>query len=225
MEARDLLIFCGLTALPIAGFMLANFPDTQFYVSLYLLSIVVVIWASHYKQAANPFVFDANLNIYSLIYIVLGTLGVLVVSTFMVRQFVASSLYVPTTKLQMQLPAGIELPPFWADVLFNVALVAPAEEFGKLVTSISFYNAIKGTFGDFAGKAVSVTIPVFSWAILHVYRNLQYQGAYMGVMVSTAFIAGIIMYAVLWKTKSLLASIFVHILYNSVILYMAYSSG
>lgn len=223
MEARDLLIFCGLTALPIAGFMLANFPDTQFYVSLYLLSVVVVIWASHYRQEASPFVFDQNLGLTAFAYIAIGTVAVLTVSTVLVRQFVSSSLYVPTTQLQMQLPSGIELPPFWADVLFNVALVAPAEEFGKLVTSISLYNAVKGTFGDFTGKVVSTAIPVFSWAILHTYRNPDYQGTYMAVLVGTACAAGAIMYVVLWKTKSLLAPIFVHALYNAIILYWRYT--
>ena len=182
-----------------------------------------MIWASQYKQASQPFTFDANLNIYSLTYIILGTLAVLTVATLMVKQFFPGSLYVPTTKLQLSLPSGMQiLPPFYADVLFNVALVAPAEEFGKLVTSISFYNALKNTWGDFPAKVAAVGIPVFSWAILHTYRNTAYQGQYMGVMVLTAFIAGLVMYAVMWKTKSVLAAIFVHALYNILVLYMAY---
>ncbi len=47
----------------------------------------------------------------------------------------------------------------------------------------------------------------------------------MGVMVATAFIAGLIMYGVMWKTKSVLAAIFVHALYNSIILYLAYAGS
>jgi membrane protease YdiL (CAAX protease family) len=215
---RDLLVFCGLTALPIAGFLLLNYPNAQFDVSLYMVSMLVLLWFRVYQKETTLVAFDHDLDMSGLVWIVAGLLGCLVVASFLVRQYTISSIYVPMTKLSLAV-GTFQLPQFASDLLFTLALVAPAEEAGKLVAQTAFYTLLKDSLGKTFGKAVSIAVPIGTWALLHTYQNPAYATPFI---MFTIFIAGGIIYAVMWKTKSLLAAILVHAAYNSVILYLQY---
>jgi membrane protease YdiL (CAAX protease family) len=69
-------------------------------------------------------------------------------------------------------------------------------------------------------KYVAVVAPIAGWALLHTFDNPAYQTQYMLVFVSSAFLAGLLMYYAMSKTKSLLAAMLIHAGYNIVILYL-----
>jgi len=222
---RDLLIFFAFSALPIAGFMLANFPNTQFDVSLLVVSLIVLLWfQQYYKETHQLLVYDENLHSMSLVYVVLGVIASLAIATYLTSAYLqqtVSSIYVPTTKMSLSIGTTI-LPAFWSDVLFTLTLVAPAEECSKLVSSLGFYVWLKDKIGDWLAKVIAIVVPIGMWALLHTYQNPQYMGEYMMVFVGTAFIAGLVIEYIMMKTKSLLAAILCHALYNCVLLYIMY---
>ena len=222
-DGKDLLIYFALCAFPIASFMLLNYPDVQFYVSLFLVSALVIAWMHVYrKETGSRLVeYDHNLTGSGVLLILGGVMGVLVSATFLVSGFVNSSLYVPQAKMAMSI-GSLVVPQFWSDVLFQLTLVAPAEEASKLVTSLALFDRLKGGFSVGLAKVISICVPIFIWAILHTYRNPQYMGEYMMVFVGTAFIAGLVIEYIMMKTKSLLAAILCHSLYNCVLLYIMY---
>lgn len=223
---RDLLIFFAFSALPIAGFMLANFPNTQFDVSLLVVSLIVLLWfQQYYKETHQLLVYDENLHSMSLVYVVLGVIASLAIATYMTSAYLqqtVSSIYVPTTKMSLSIGSTI-LPAFWSDVLFTLTLVAPAEECSKLVSSLGFYVWLKDKIGNWLAKVIAIVVPIGMWALLHTYQNPAYQGQYMTVFVGTAFIAGLVIEYIMMKTKSLLAAILCHAAYNCVVLYIAYN--
>jgi membrane protease YdiL (CAAX protease family) len=107
-------------------------------------------------------------------------------------------------------------------VLFTIVLVASSEEIAKLCVHLSLYIWLKEKFGDSIAKLLAIIIPIFSWAILHTYRNPEYQGVNMTVAVATAFTGGLIMFAVMKWRRSIMVAILVHAAYNCAIIYMRY---
>lgn len=221
-DGKDLLIYFALCAFPIASFMLLNYPDVQFYVSLFLVSALVIAWMHVYRKDSGSRLveYDHNLTGGGVLLILGGVIGTLVSATFFVSSFANSSLYVPTAGLEMSV-GSLVVPKFWSDVLFQLTLVAPAEEASKLVTSLALFDRLKGGFSMGLAKTISICVPIFIWAILHTYRNPQYMGEYMTVMVGSAFVAGLIMFAVMHYTKSLLGAVLVHGTYNACVIYLA----
>lgn len=220
-QSKDLLIYFAFCALPIASFLLLGYPDVNFYLSLLLVSLVVIVWMHTYRKSGGMQLveYDHDLSGMSLFLIAGGLAGVLTSATVLVSSFTKSSLYVPTAGLALSV-GGLTIPKFWSDVLFQFTLVAPSEECSKLVTQLSMFDWLHDKFGKTIARFASITVPIMFWAVLHTYRNSQYMGEYMALMVGTAFVAGLIMYAVMHYTKSLLGALFVHAAYNAVILYM-----
>jgi membrane protease YdiL (CAAX protease family) len=221
---RDLLVVFAFSALPIAGFLLAGTADTQFYVSLLTISIIgIFAFWTYYSNEVNEFLpFGHELESFSFVLILLGTIGCLFISSFLIRNFVGTSLtslYVPKPAALLAI-GSITLPPFWSDVLFTICLVATAEECSKLVTALGFYIWLKDAFGKTVSGIIGVAVPVVAWAFLHTYANPDYQGQYMPVYVGSAFISGLLIFYIMKKTKSLLAAILIHALYNISILIM-----
>jgi membrane protease YdiL (CAAX protease family) len=93
-----------------------------------------------------------------------------------------------------------------SDALYTCILVATGEELLKLagfakIRSKKFYGA----------KVLAVIVPVGLWATYHgiqAYNN--------PVMIVSAFFNGLILMSLLWMTKSFLAPIIAHGLYNTV---------
>jgi len=219
-QSKDIIIYFAFCALPIASFLLLGYPNVNFYVSLLLVSLLVIVWMHTYRKDGGQLVeYDHDLTSLSLFLIAGGTVGVLTSASFLVSSFAKSSLYVPTAGLALSV-GGLTIPQFWTDVLFQFTLVAPSEESSKLVTQLSMFDWLHDKFGMEIAKVTSICAPIMFWAVLHTYQNTQYMGEHMAVMVGTAFVAGLIMYAVMHYTKSLLGAVFVHSLYNCIILYM-----
>jgi len=225
--ARDLLVYFAFSALPIAGFLLAGTADTQFYVSLFTISLLGIFgFKFYYAEETDKFLsFGEDLDGFGFVLIMLGVVGCLFISSFLISNFVGqalTSIVVPTPKMALQVGA-IALPPFWSDFLFTLTLVAPAEECSKLVTALGFFVWLKDILGKGAAKAVAIVAPIAAWAFLHTYVNPGYQGVNMLVYVGSAFISGILIFYVMKKTKSLLAAILVHSFFNVVILFLTTS--
>lgn len=226
--ARDLLVYFAFSALPIAGFLLAGTADTQFYVSLLTISLlgifgILLAKALHMRWAEEIdkfLVYSEELEGFSFVLIMLGVVGCLFISSFLISNFVGqnlTSIIVPTPKMALQVGA-IALPPFWSDVLFTLTLVAPAEECSKLVTTLGFYVWLKDVLGKSAAGVIAIVVPIATWAALHMY--VSYHGQYMLVYAGSAFISGLLIFYVMKKTKSLLAAVLVHSLYNISILFL-----
>lgn len=219
--SNDLLVFFAIASLPIASFLLLNYPETQFYISMLLVSLVVIIWLEKYSE--KPVVaYTENLTLEKLAIAVGGVLGCLAVSTFFTATFLHSVLYVPTQKLDLTY-GGFMLPAFWTDILFTLVLVATAEECTKLVIILALYTWLRDRFGAGFSKWVTVAIAVGGWALLHTYSNpLTYGGPNGWGYLTAAAMCGVIMFLVLQYTHSLLATFLVHFGYNATVLYTIY---
>jgi membrane protease YdiL (CAAX protease family) len=219
--SKDLLVFFAIASLPIASFLLLNYPDTQFYISMLLVSLVVIVWLEKHNE--KPVVgYTENLTLEKLAIVLGGVLGCLAVSTFFTSTFLHSVLYVPTQKLDLTY-GGFMLPAFWTDILFTFVLVVTAEECTKLVIILALYTWLRDRFGAGFSKWGSVAIAVGGWALLHTYSNpLSYGGPNGWVYLTAAAICGVIMFLVLQYTHSLLATMLVHFGYNATVLYMSY---
>jgi membrane protease YdiL (CAAX protease family) len=219
---RDLLIFFAISALPIASYLLTEYPNTQFYLSLLLISLVVTVWFRlYYKEPDQLIDYDENLTLYSLSLIMAGALGIVVVGSIWLGAFSKSLIYVPTYKIELTI-GTLQLGSFFNNILFQLVLVAPSEEVTKLVTHLSFYIWLRDKFSKNFAKAVSIGAPIGFWALLHTYQNPSYMGSNMWVAVSGAFLGGLIIFAVMHYTKSLLAAILTHFTYNAIIIYGLY---
>jgi hypothetical protein len=224
-QARDLIVYFAFCALPIAGFLLMNEPGATFDVALLTISLLVILWFKvYYKDPSQLLDFDENLTGESLVWIVLGVIGCLAVSTFMVSSFVhtgsyISSIWVPTVKLGLSVGSLI-VPTFWNNVLFTMVLVVTAEECSKLVASLGIYMWFKGFLGETWASLVAIVGPIAGWAYLHTYANPQYQTAWAGILVLTAFLSGLLMFYVMKHCKSLLAAMLVHAGYNIIVIYL-----
>jgi membrane protease YdiL (CAAX protease family) len=226
-KARDLLVYFAFCALPIAGFLLQNEPGATFDVALLSMSLLVILWFKvYYKDTSQLLDFDENLTAGGLVWVLLGIIGALGISTFMVSNFAKtgyyiSSIWVPTTTLGLSV-GSVAIPKIWNDFLFTLALVVTAEECSKLVTSLGIYIWFKRFLGKTWASIVAIAAPIGGWAYLHTYANPAYQTQFALIFVVTAFLAGLLMFYVMKRTKSLLAAMLVHAGYNITILYLTY---
>jgi membrane protease YdiL (CAAX protease family) len=154
--------------------------------------------------------YDGNLEREHLLWNLTGLGGLFIVGSLLVR-FIGldtmSSFYVPRLSLQSGVGTLVE------DLLYNVVLVAPSEESIKLVGSLVLYRTIgKSPFGE----AISIVAPIGFWSLLHAYQNPVYIGH--PVLVLSAFFGGLILFALIKVTGSIVNAQIVHSAYNSIIL-------
>jgi membrane protease YdiL (CAAX protease family) len=223
MKARDMLLYFALSAVPIATFLLTDYPDTNFYLSLLMISLIVIVWYRHYHKEPDQLLdYDENLTSTSLGFIAAGVLGIIVAGSLI---FASNSLfYVPRHSLEFKF-GQIALSGFWADMLFQMVLVAPSEECVKLITHLSFFSWLKDVVDKDIAKFISIIAPISFWALLHTYRNPNYTGPMMLTAVAAAFVGGLIIYGVMRLNESLLAAILTHAIYNCVVVYLLAGSA
>jgi membrane protease YdiL (CAAX protease family) len=218
---RDLLIFFVFAGVPIVAFWLQGYPDTAFYASMLVIFLVMLIWLRQYHgehEYAKLVDYDENLTFDSFLWIGAAILGTYTMASLIVSQLTKSVIWVPTHGLDMTY-IGFQLSGFWNDILFQLVLVAPSEELCKLCLHLAFYMKLKGSFSDGVARALSIGAPIFFWATLHCYR--AYTGALMPQLLLAAFIGGLIIFAAMYKTRSLMAAILTHFGYNAIIIYLA----
>jgi len=218
---RDLILFFVFAGVPIVSFWLQNYPDTPFYASMLVIFLIVLMWMRQYhteKEYSKLVDYDENLHFESFLWIAVGIFGTFVVSSLMVRQFTLSSIWVPRHALEMTYLNTLQLSGFWNDILFQIVLVAPSEETCKLSLHLAFYMKLKGSFSEQVARAVSIGTPIFFWAMLHIYR--AYTGPNMITLLMAAFVGGLIIFGVMYKTRSVMAAILTHAGYNCLVLWM-----
>jgi len=220
---RDLLLFFAFAGVPIASFLLQDFPDTQFFAILLVIFLPVLIWLRQYHEEKEQIVdYDENLSFESLLWTGGCILATYVVASFIVNTFAVSSIYVPFKGLTMMY-GSFELSGIWNDFLFNIVLVAPAEELCKLVLHLAFFMKLKSVLGVTLAKVLSIALPIGFWSILHAYK--AYTGPNMATLLASAFVGGLLFFGVMYKTKSFLAAVLSHAGYNSLIIYLIYVGG
>ncbi len=214
---RDLLLYFAFSGVPIASFLLQDYPNTYFYLGLLTIFLILLIWLRMYHKESDQLLdYDENLNFEKLMYIAIGIIGVYLTASFIVSKFAKSSIYIPYQGMDVTYIGGFQLSGVWNDILFQLVLVAPSEELCKLVLHLALYMKLRGAFSKPVAKTASVGIPIFFWAMLHAYR--AYTGPNMGVLILSAFIGGLIIFYIMYKTRSLLSAILVHGGYNSIVL-------
>ena len=221
----DLALFEALVSLIVAHAALstegtADFDVVIFYVIVLVMNLVALILIYVFTGDEGQLVdYHENLTPSAFVYILAGIAGVFFTALIIVSQFKASSIFVPTFTAISVTSGATSL--MWS-VVYNFGLVANAEETTKLVGINAIYMYLTDNFewiGKDAITGISVVVPVGFWALLHAY--VAYVGPYCWPLVLSAFIAGLIMFVVMYKTKSLLAAICVHGTYNVIVDYGA----
>jgi membrane protease YdiL (CAAX protease family) len=218
---RDLLLFFVFAGVPIVSFWLQDYPDTPFYAGMLVIFVIMLIWLRqyHHEEEYRKLVdYDENLHFESFIWIAVGIIGTYLASSVIVSQFARSAIFVPSHNLEMTYLNMLQLSGFWNDMLFQIVLVAPSEELCKLSLHLAFYLKLKGAFSETTARIISVGAPIFFWAMLHVYR--AYAGPNMITLLVAAFIGGLIIFGVMYKTRSLMGAILTHAGYNCLILWI-----
>jgi membrane protease YdiL (CAAX protease family) len=141
------------------------------------------------------------------------TLAVFSMSTILPLQSTTTTTTAITTSI-LTLPSSV-FTSFLNDALFTCVLVATGEELMKLagfaeIRTMKFYGA----------TVAAVLVPVGLWAIYHGIQ--AYNNAWM---IIPAFINGLLLIGLLWITKSFLAPIIAHGLYNTVTILIGYIQG
>lgn len=200
------------------AFWLQDYPNTQFFAAMFVIFFGVLMALRNYHkdpEYAKLLDYDENLSFTSFFWIALGIVVTFFLSSFIISQYGQSSIWIPKSSLAMTY-LSFQLSGFWNDLLFQLVLVAPAEELCKLTLHLALYLKLKGAIGDFWSRFLSITVPIFFWSMLHVYR--AYTGGMTLFLLAAAFAGGVVIFAMMYKTKSVLAAILVHAGYNIVVL-------
>jgi len=216
MEARDLLLINVFTGLAVIHFLLKTKGTvlegaTWFYAMMWIISLIMLIFMQlYYGQPTQENVtdYDENLRRGHLPWLFGGVAAIVIVSSVIVAGFTRSSLYVPRPGAVLS-AAPLSASAMVDDLLYNFVLVAPAEETMKLMGIMALYQKTRN-------ELVSVTVPVGIWAVLHGY--FAYVGSLQLVLIFSAFISGLILYAVMRQTGSLLNAVLAHGIYNSLVI-------
>jgi len=217
--ARDLLLYFAVTALGVVHFVLktkgtAMESTTMAFSLMWVMALVLLLMLRTYGgpsgQRGDIADYDEDLRREHLPILFGSVAAIVVVNVLLVRGLAKSSIYVPRPSLAQVSTFG-EAATVLDDVLYNLVLVAPAEECIKMMAILTIYRRTRN-------EAVSVAVPVGVWAVSHAY--LAYLGANMPVLVVGAFLSGIILYLALKYTKSLLNAIIAHSVYNVLVLFM-----
>jgi len=181
----------------------------EFFVIVWLASysglIALKVWAPEEREVVD---YDENLERWHLDYIVLGLLGVELVAV------VGAAFASLVSPMGMWVPRMMALR-FYDDILFNMGLVATAEESSKFLAVKALYMKLGATP---SGRMFSVAAPVGFWALLHGHHSyVGYGEEVMWVMIATAFISGLIMYLAVRKTRNIMSAFIIHGAHNAIV--------
>jgi len=200
-----------------------------FFIIVWLSSFLVLLALKVYAREGRSEIvdYDENLQRWHIDYIIAGLLGVELVAfffSFLAGQVTASQVnavrgtIVPFSAMWVpQMSVGLPHMSlrFYDDILFNFGLVATAEESSKIL-AIKAFNMKLGHTRN--GRILSIFGPVAFWALLHGYNSyVGYGEAVMWLMITSAFISGLIMYYTVRETKNILVAFIIHGLHNALV--------
>jgi membrane protease YdiL (CAAX protease family) len=221
---RDLLIFNVLVGLAGINYLVKTagislWVPTLCYLIIWIMSLILLLWLRFYGGERGDIVdYDENLQRSDLLKIFGAVVAMVVVASVLVScysGYVRSAIYVPRPGLALDLGQSglgqLNAASVVDDLLYNMVLVAPAEESMKLVGILALYRKTGNEF-------VSVVLPVGFWASIHTYQAYTGAAAWVLVSVSSAFISGLILFWVLKDTRSLLNAQVSHASYNGIVI-------
>jgi len=228
-HVRDVAAFILFEAL--AGYITAHtwlvaassgdaIAQTQVIFYTILLAVnwsVLILVYMFYKDTRNLVNYMENLTHDAFIYIVLGVTAVFIFAAVISRPWTTTAIFVPSfAQLNLSF-TNFDFGTFIMAILTNFALVANSEEITKLVghNSLHLYLVSRYPESSATVKYASILAPITFWALLHAY--VAYAGPLVWQLVLAAWVAGMIIFAILWKTQSLLAAITVHGSYNVIV--------
>jgi hypothetical protein len=191
------------------------FGTTMFYVVTWIGSLILIVWftVAYGKETWLAWENDPSRKDFPTW---VGALALIIVLSSLVPRLwtglTVSSLYAPSPARTLAASGSTDWLSLASDVLFNFCLVANAEEPLKLTAHLALYK----TTGS---QVVSIILPIGGWAVLHAYR--AYPGALMLPLVVTAFVSGIVIFMLMWRTGSLLNAVLVHGAFNSFLIAVA----
>ncbi len=180
----------------------------EFFIIVWLVSFIGLIALKLWVPERQPEVvdYDENLTWQHLDRIILGLLLVelTAIAVNLLGSAAVTAMWIPSLSLK-----------WYDDILFNIGLVATAEESAKVLA----IKALKLRLGDTAeGRAFSVSMPIAFWAVLHGYHAYAIYGEQMWLLIAAAFISGLIMYWVLKETRCIMSCYIIHGAYNALII-------
>lgn len=182
---------------------------TWVYMLMLVMSLILLLWLRiYYGQAGDLVDYDENLKRSHLPILFGSVAAIAIISSVIVRTFTQSAIYVPRPGALLS-AAPLSTAALIDDLLYNFVLVAPAEETVKLMAMLTMYRRTRN-------MPLSVGFPVGVWAVLHAYQ--AYLGTLMPILVFSAFLSGLVLFAVLKYTESLENAIIAHGLYNSIVI-------
>jgi len=190
-----------------------------FFIIVWLASFLVLLALKVYAREGRTEIvdYDENLQRWHLDYIIAGLLGVELVAfafSFLAGQVTTvRATTVPFSSLWVPQMMSLR---FYDDILFNLGLVATAEESSKILAIKAFTMKLGDTRN---GRIFSVFAPVMFWALLHGYQSyVGYGEAVMWLMITSAFISGLIMYYAVRETKNIIGAFIIHGLHNALVI-------
>lgn len=189
-----------------------------FYTILLALNwISLILIYIFYKDTRNLVNYMENLNRDSFIYILVGIVAVFMFAAVISRPWHTSAIFVPTFAAMNFSLTNFDFYALIMAILVNFALVANSEETTKLIGHNALYLYLTSRYPERPDviKYASVLAPITFWSLLHAY--VAYIGPLIWQLVFAAWVAGMIIFAVLWKTRSLLAAVTIHGSYNVIV--------
>ena len=181
----------------------------EFFIIVWLVSFIGLIalrmWVPE-PSRAEVVDYDENLSWQHLDRIILGLLLVemTAIAVNLLGSAAVTAMWIPSLSLN-----------WYDDLLFNIGLVATAEESAKVLA----IKALQMRLGDTPeGRAFSVAMPIAFWAVLHGYHSYAVYGSEMWLLIAAAFISGLIMYWVLRETRSIMSCYIIHGAYNALVI-------
>jgi hypothetical protein len=224
LPSVDLMLFWGLIGtMGVAHSLLLTSGTpwesvTWFYITMWLSSMVILIFAWMRYREEDQFDYDEGLNQRKLGYIIMGITVTLFLAALLVKIYTSttsSSIWVPQPQATLAI-AGLSLSAVINDLFYQLALVSNSEETMVLALSQVIRRKLTEStkLSDVQVRGASIAIPRAGWATLHAY--LSYTGEMMPILVVSAFISGVVMSVIAYhpKVRSFLAAVLIHFGFN-----------
>lgn len=214
MQARDIVIFLVIYALTMSYFILKTYGNSTLFSIVIAFAIMAAgsFIAALYTKVEEEYY--ADLTFSGLLNVFVALVAMIFVSSLLTGIAAQSVLYYPTvfTTLGSIGAATSVFTAFLGEFVFQLSAVATGEESLKFIA----YSALKSRYGRFLATVLAVGF----WAGFHAIR------AYSNILlIIPAFICGIILVCLLEYTKSLIAPIIAHGVYNSICFINTFKAG
>lgn len=218
-KRNSIILFLVVVWLPSVVFYMleatGNFGDwieASFYVSVTIACLVTL--GTVIKSDDG---YWRNMGPLNLLFAVIAALAMTILSWGLsIKLENPHLLSVAYTMSFIAAPSSI-LTTFLSLLLYGLVMAATAEELLKL----TMFAELKARYGKhWYGVFIYVGFPVGFWALLHGVQAYNDP-----LMILPAFINGIVLIIVLWKTKSILTCIFSHFLFNAGVTALTFLQG